>query len=85
LIGLAVAIGSLVSGYVAMGGHLAVIWQPWEYVIICGIAIGHADHSHGANRVRAGRQPLSGFATFRWDDEPAPPGAQQAAARVEDA
>ena len=40
LIGLAVAIGSLVSGYVAMGGHLAVIWQPWEYVIICGIAIG---------------------------------------------
>jgi chemotaxis protein MotA len=40
LIGFAVAIGSLVSGFVAMGGHLAVIWQPWEYVIICGIAIG---------------------------------------------
>jgi chemotaxis protein MotA len=40
LIGLAVAIGSLVSGYVAMGGHLAVIWQPWEYVIICGAALG---------------------------------------------
>jgi len=40
LIGLVVAIGSLVSGYVAMGGHLSVIWQPWEYVIICGIAIG---------------------------------------------
>lgn len=40
LIGLVVAIGSLVSGFVAMGGHLAVIWQPWEYVIICGIAVG---------------------------------------------
>jgi len=40
LIGLVIAIGSLVSGYVAMGGHLSVIWQPWEYVIICGIAIG---------------------------------------------
>lgn len=40
LIGLIVAIGSLISGFVAMGGHLAVIWQPWEYVIICGIAIG---------------------------------------------
>ncbi len=40
LIGLVVAIGSLVSGFVAMGGHLSVIWQPWEYVIICGIAIG---------------------------------------------
>lgn len=24
----------------AMGGHLAVIWQPWEYVIICGAALG---------------------------------------------
>jgi chemotaxis protein MotA len=23
-----------------MGGHLAVIWQPFEFVIICGIAIG---------------------------------------------
>lgn len=24
----------------AMGGHVAVIWQPWEYVIICGSALG---------------------------------------------
>lgn len=24
----------------AMGGHVAVIWQPWEYVIICGAALG---------------------------------------------
>jgi len=24
----------------AMGGHVAVIWQPWEYVIICGSAAG---------------------------------------------
>ena len=23
-----------------MGGHVAVIWQPWEYVIICGAALG---------------------------------------------
>ena len=23
-----------------MGGHLAVIWQPWEFVIIGGIAVG---------------------------------------------
>ncbi len=23
-----------------MGGHVAVIWQPWEYVIICGSALG---------------------------------------------
>ena len=23
-----------------MGGHIGVIWQPWEYVIICGSALG---------------------------------------------
>lgn len=23
-----------------MGGHVYVIWQPWEYVIICGSALG---------------------------------------------
>lgn len=39
-IGLLLAIGSLAGGFVAMGGHLAVIWQPWEFVIIGGIAAG---------------------------------------------
>ena len=24
----------------AMGGHVIVIWQPWEFVIICGAALG---------------------------------------------
>ncbi|MGO4573391.1 flagellar motor stator protein MotA [Microvirga sp. 2TAF3] len=40
LFGLIIAIGSLVGGFMAMGGKLGVIWQPWEYVIILGIAIG---------------------------------------------
>jgi len=40
LIGLIIAIGSMFGGFVAMGGHLAVIWQPWEFVIIGGIAAG---------------------------------------------
>lgn len=35
-----VAFGCLFGGYAAMGGHLAVIWQPWEFVIIGGSAIG---------------------------------------------
>jgi len=39
-IGLLIAIGSLFGGFAAMGGHLAVIWQPWEFVIIGGIAVG---------------------------------------------
>jgi chemotaxis protein MotA len=40
LIGLIIGIGSLLGGFIAMGGHVAVIWQPWEYVIIVGIALG---------------------------------------------
>lgn len=40
LIGLVIGVGSLLGGFVAMGGHIAVIWQPWEFVIILGIALG---------------------------------------------
>lgn len=40
LIGLTIAVGSLIGGFAAMGGHVAVLWQPWELVIILGTAIG---------------------------------------------
>ncbi len=40
LIGLVVTLGCLFGGFMAMGGHIAVIWQPWEYVIIGGSSIG---------------------------------------------
>ncbi|KRE15751.1 flagellar motor stator protein MotA [Bosea sp. Root381] len=40
LIGLLIAVGSLIGGFAAMGGHIAVLWQPWELVIILGTAIG---------------------------------------------
>ncbi|MGX1309788.1 chemotaxis protein MotA [Amorphus suaedae] len=40
LIGLIVGIGSMAGGFMAMGGHIGVIWQPFEYVIIGGIALG---------------------------------------------
>ncbi|MGX1101220.1 flagellar motor stator protein MotA [Amorphus sp. MBR-141] len=40
LIGLVVGIGSMAGGFMAMGGHIGVIWQPFEYVIIGGIALG---------------------------------------------
>lgn len=35
-----VSFGSLFGGYAAMGGHLGVIWQPYEFLIIGGSAIG---------------------------------------------
>ena len=40
LIGLIITLGCLLGGFMAMGGHVDVIWQPWEYVIICGAALG---------------------------------------------
>ena len=39
-IGLVIGIGSLLGGFMAMGGHVGVIWQPLEFVIIGGIALG---------------------------------------------
>ncbi len=39
-LGLIVTLVCMLGGFVFMGGHIAVIWQPAEYVIICGAAIG---------------------------------------------
>jgi chemotaxis protein MotA len=38
--GLLITLVCMLGGFVAMGGHVGVIWQPWEYVIICGSALG---------------------------------------------
>ncbi len=38
--GLAITLICMLGGFMAMGGHVNVIWQPWEYVIICGSAVG---------------------------------------------
>ena len=40
LIGTIVALGCMLGGFAAMGGHLAVIFQPWEFVIILGVSFG---------------------------------------------
>jgi chemotaxis protein MotA len=40
VIGLVVTMGCMLGGFVAMGGHVGVIWQPWEFVIIGGSALG---------------------------------------------
>jgi chemotaxis protein MotA len=39
-LGLAVTLGCMLGGFAVMGGHIQVIWQPAEYVIICGAALG---------------------------------------------
>jgi chemotaxis protein MotA len=40
IVGLIVTLGSVLGGYMAMGGHLDVLAQPWEFVIIGGAALG---------------------------------------------
>jgi chemotaxis protein MotA len=39
-IGIIVIFASVLGGYMAMGGHLEVLWQPFEAVIILGAAAG---------------------------------------------
>lgn len=40
LIGLVVTLGCVLGGFMAMGGHIHVLVQPWEALIICGAAFG---------------------------------------------
>ena len=39
-IGIIIACGSIIGGYAALGGHLEVLVQPFEFIIICGSALG---------------------------------------------
>lgn len=39
-IGIVIVLGCVMGGYVALGGHLYVLWQPFEFVIIGGAAVG---------------------------------------------
>ena len=40
LVGIAVVIISVLGGYMLNGGHLGVLWQPFEFMIIFGAAVG---------------------------------------------
>ena len=40
IIGFVIVFGSVIAGYVAAGGHMDVLWQPFEFLIIGGAAIG---------------------------------------------
>ncbi|MDX1482841.1 MAG: flagellar motor stator protein MotA [Alphaproteobacteria bacterium] len=40
IVGIVTVIACVLGGYVAMGGKLYVLWQPFEFVIIAGAAIG---------------------------------------------
>ncbi|MDH5749183.1 MAG: flagellar motor stator protein MotA [Rhodospirillales bacterium] len=40
LLGFAVVVASVIGGYLGVGGHLDVLWQPFEFVIIFGGGVG---------------------------------------------
>ena len=40
IVGLVIAVGSILGGYAALGGHLAVLMQPYELIIIAGSSLG---------------------------------------------
>jgi chemotaxis protein MotA len=40
IIGCVVVVGSVIGGYALGGGHLAVLWMPFEFMIIFGAGIG---------------------------------------------
>lgn len=40
IIGALLVLGSVMGGYLGAGGHLGVLWQPFEFVIIVGAALG---------------------------------------------
>lgn len=40
IVGIVIVVASVIGGYIAMGGHLAVLVQPFEALIILGAALG---------------------------------------------
>jgi chemotaxis protein MotA len=40
VIGTVIALGCIIGGFAGIGGHMAVLWQPWEFIIIGGSALG---------------------------------------------
>lgn len=40
VIGLIISLASMIGGYKALGGHLEVLVQPFEFLIICGSSLG---------------------------------------------
>ncbi|MBK8175696.1 MAG: flagellar motor stator protein MotA [Rhodospirillales bacterium] len=40
IVGLIIVLGCVVGGYIGAGGHLEVLFQPFEFIIIFGAAIG---------------------------------------------
>jgi len=62
IVGLVVTVSCLLGGFAAMGGKVSVIWQPWEYVIIGGSALGIFIFANTMSTIKdAGRATMEAF------------------------
>ncbi|HRP79917.1 MAG TPA: flagellar motor stator protein MotA, partial [Aquamicrobium sp.] len=62
VIGFVVIMGCVIGGYMAMGGHLGVLMQPWELVIIGGAGVGAFLIANPMSTVKdAGRAIMEAF------------------------
>jgi chemotaxis protein MotA len=71
IIGLTITMASLLGGFAMMGGHILVIWQPWEFVIIGGTALGtyivaNPIRAAPASRRARGASPGSVISSICW-------------------
>ncbi len=61
------------SGIGALANHADVVHESLsldtEEMVVCGIALGHADTEHPVNRVRTEREPVERFADFYGFDD----------------
>lgn len=62
LIGMVVTLGCVLGGFMAMGGHVGVLVQPFEFVIIVGAALGTFLVANPFSTVKdAGRASMEAF------------------------
>jgi chemotaxis protein MotA len=40
IIGLVIVFGCIIGSFMAGGGHVNVLWQPYEFIVILGAGLG---------------------------------------------
>lgn len=60
---------SLIDFYPVLRRHLRI---PDDQLIVCGLALGHADRTHRLSALRTPRDPVDAFATFYDSEESCP-------------
>lgn len=56
---------SFIDFYPVLRRHLRL---PDDQIVVCGLALGHADHGHCLSRLHTPREPVESFTTWHGDD-----------------